>query len=198
MTWKPHWFDQAQTVGLGHGWKVIEQQDGRLAFQSATAQSPIMFTGNEADVPGAISRAAALMTSGAAIPADDPISGLDAALKDKTAQLSLQANLAHKTNQIAAAVPIAHAIVNGNKAMSLADKMATLAARSQAVPKALETRADALLSRLDALEATSGPVFTGLEGVMGDAERGVAAAESAMRQLSNGPLPVSSVSRTGS
>lgn len=188
MTWKPHWFDQAQTVALGHGWKVIEQSDGRLAFQSATAQSPIIFTGNEPDAPAAISRAAALMTSGAAIPTGDPISGLDAALKDKTAQLALQANLEHKTNQIAAAVPIVKAIVDGKKAMSFAEKMATLAARSQAVPKALEARADALLPRLDALEAKGKPVFDGLESVIADAEKGVAVAESAMRQLSNGPL----------
>lgn len=82
--------------------------------------------------------------------------------------------------------------------MSLAEKMATLAARSQAVPKALETRADALLSRLDSLEAKGVPVFDGLDGVLSDAEKGVAEAESAMRQLSNGPLPGSSASPTSS
>lgn len=75
--------------------------------------------------------------------------------------------------------------------MSLAEKMATLAARSQAVPKALEARADALLSRLDSLEAKGVPVFDGLDGVLSDAEKGVAEAEGAMRQLSNAPLPPS-------
>ena len=76
--------------------------------------------------------------------------------------------------------------------------MATLAQRAQSVPKALEAKADALLPRLDALEASGGAAFEGLANVVADAEEGVAAAEAAMRLLTNGaPLSASSGSQKG-
>lgn len=70
--------------------------------------------------------------------------------------------------------------------MGLAEKMGTLATRMQAVPAALGARADAVLTRLDALEASGTATFSGLEQVVADAEAGVSAAEHAMRQLTNG------------
>lgn len=97
-------------------------------------------------------------------------------------------DLAHGAERIAAAIPIAKAIVSGRKIMGLAEKMGMLAERMQSVPKALEARADALLPRLDALESKGHPVFDGLDRVLADAEKGVAAAEDAVRQLGNFPL----------
>lgn len=171
--WNPIWRTDAEHIAQANGWKLIEQTDGRLAFQTidAAATSPILFTGNEEDVRPAIRRAAAA--------------------------LKLQMGLQSGTAVVAGAATITKAIQDG-KVMSLAEKMAMLAARSQAVPRALEARADALLPRLDALEAKGGPVFDGLEAVMADAEKGVAAAESAMRLLTNGgPLSGSGGSQTG-
>jgi hypothetical protein len=103
--------------------------------------------------------------------------------------------LSQAADRIAAAVPIAKAIVDGRQAekrMSLAEKMKTLASRSQAVPGAIERRVDALLPRIDALEANAGVSLTGLEQVVADAEAGVAATDAAMRQLSNGGPPLGS------
>jgi hypothetical protein len=106
--------------------------------------------------------------------------------------------LKNTTDRIAAAVPIAKAIIDGRKAMGLAEKMGRLAERMQSVPKALEAHADALLPRLDALEAKGAPTFEGLASVIADAEKGVAAAEAAMRLLTNGgPLLDSAGSKNG-
>lgn len=75
--------------------------------------------------------------------------------------------------------------------MGLAEKMATLASRSKAVPAAIEARVDKLLPRLDALEANGNLHLGGLETMVADAETGVAAAEAALRQLTNGGPPLS-------
>ena len=171
--WNPVWRTDAEHVAVANGWKLTEQADGRLAFQTADLKTTtaILFTGNEQDVPAAISRAAAAQ--------------------------KLQAGIQNATAVVAGAAVVTRAIQDG-KRMSLSEKMATLAARSQAVPKALEARADALLPRLDALEAKGHPAFDGLESVVADAEKGVAAAETAMRLLTNGgPLPGSSGSQSG-
>ena len=171
--WNPVWRTDAEHVAQANGWKLIEQADGRLAFQTIDTKTTtaILFTGNEQDVPAAISRAAAAM--------------------------NLQGGIQNATGVVSSAATVTKAIQDG-KRMSLAEKMAILAARSQAVPKALEARADALLPRLDALEANGGPVFDGLESVVADAEKGVAAAESAMRLITNGgPLPPSGGSQSG-
>lgn len=162
--WNPTWRSEADHIAGAHGWKVIEQSSGQLAFVTADGKttSPLIFTGNEGDVSAAIGRAASAM--------------------------KLQAGLQNATAVVAGAATITKAIQDGKAKMSLAEKMAMLAARSQAVPKALEARADALLPRLDALEKTGEASFSGLESVIVDAEKGVAAAEAAMRLLSNGPL----------
>jgi hypothetical protein len=111
---------------------------------------------------------------------------------------AFDAVLRNATARISAAVPIAKAIVDGRKAMGLAEKMGRLAERMHSVPKALEAHADALLPRLDALEAKGAPTFEGLAAVIADAEKGVAAAEAAMRLLTNGgPLLDSADSKNG-
>lgn len=105
-----------------------------------------------------------------------------------TTRLTLELDRA--ADRIAAATVVARAIVEGRR-MSLADKMARLAERSQAVPAAIEARVDKLLPRLDALEASGNTHVGGLEAVVTDAEKGVAAAEQAMRKLTNGGPPLS-------
>lgn len=172
--WNPPWRAEAEKTAQANGWALIEQADGRLAFETrdAATRSTIIFTGNEADVSDAIARAASA--------------------------LNLQAGLKGSTAKIAAAVPIAKAIIDGKRAMSLSEKMGTLAVRAKAVPLALEARADALLPRLDALEKTGGAAFAGLEAIAADAEAGVSAAEGALRQLTNGgPLSGSAGSQAG-
>jgi hypothetical protein len=67
----------------------------------------------------------------------------------------------------------------------LQDKFKRLAERAKAVPAALGQRADAALARLDAVEARS-VVFDKLDAIAADAEQGVAAAEDALNQLTNG------------
>lgn len=186
MTWQPTWFEAARKMADRNGWVLSDQPDGRLAFASADGarSESIISTGNDVDALRAINDAAAAMRAGAPAPVD-PTSGLSAALKQQTARIS-------------AAVPIAKAIVEGRKAMALSDKMALLAERMQSVPKALEARADALLPRLDALEAKAPATFDALAAVVADAEKGVAAAEAAMRLLTNGgPLLDSGGSASG-
>lgn len=187
MTWYPAWYKTAEEVAKRKDWILSELPDGRLRFaaRDGSRAEPIISTGNDDDVPRAIAAAVAAMESGA-IPASDPIAGIDAAIKQGT-------------DRISSAIPIAKAIIDGRKAMGLADKMAMLAERMHSVPKALEARADALLPRLDALEAKSAPTFDGLDAVLADAEKGVAAAEAAMRLLTNGgPLLDSGGSKSGS
>ena len=174
MTWHPKWHGLAAAEAQAHGWALIEQADGKLAFVSSDGKTkaPIISTGNDEGAPEAIRLASNAM--------------------------QLQSSLTKATDRITAAVPIARAIVDGRKAMGLAEKMATLAQRAQSVPKALEAKADALLPRLDALEASGGAAFEGLANVVADAEEGVAAAEAAMRLLTNGaPLSASSGSQKG-
>ncbi len=150
--------DGAQVLRVA-GWR----KDGSIFNQTTTP-----FSGD----PVERAKVLAAMQSGNASPIVDP----------------LTLDLARGTERIAAAIPIAKAIISGRKAMGLAEKMGMLAERMQSVPKALEARADALLPRLDALESKGHPVFDGLYQVLADAEKGVAAAEDAMRQLGNFPL----------
>lgn len=126
-------------------------------------------------------------------PDGSPFAVNDAAFSGDPVQFvsTLATSLARASDVIAAAVPVAKAIVDGKKAMSLADKMATLAARSQAVPKALEARADALLPRLATLEKSGAVAFGALDAIVADAEKGVASAEAAVRALTNGGPPLS-------
>jgi hypothetical protein len=177
VTWQPRWYKTALASAAANGWTLIEQPDGRLAFASATRREPIVSTGNDEDAPHAIAEAVASM-NGMTLPAPDPLAGLGSVLKDRT-------------NRISSAVPIAKAIIDGRKAMGLASKMALLADRVKSVPAALEAKADALLPRLDALEARGAPAFDDLTAVILDAEKGVAAAEAAMRLLTNGGPPLS-------
>lgn len=77
--------------------------------------------------------------------------------------------------------------------MALADKMKRLAERSTAVPRSLDSWADEHLAKFDALESRGKEAFGKLGTVMADVESGVAAAEDALNQLTNGapegPLP---------
>lgn len=91
---------------------------------------------------------------------------------------ALSATLPRATEIISAAANIAGAIV-------LQDKFKRLAERAKAVPAKLGERADAALARLDAVEARS-VVFDKLDAIASDAEQGVAAAEDALNQLTNG------------
>jgi hypothetical protein len=91
---------------------------------------------------------------------------------------ALTATLPRATEIVSAAANIAGAIV-------LQDKFKRLAERAKAVPAALGQRADAALARLDAVEARS-VVFDKLDAIAADAEQGVAAAEDALNQLTNG------------
>jgi hypothetical protein len=188
VTWQPRWYKTALAAAAANGWNLVEQPNGRLAFSdlkpwadrlafSSERVSPIESTGNDDDAPRAIAAAVAAM-KGAAVPASDPIAGIDTAIKQGT-------------DRISSAVPIAKAIIDGRKAMGLASKMALLADRVKSVPAALEAKADALLPRLDALEARGAPAFDDLAAVILDAEKGVAAAEAAMRLLTNGGPPLS-------
>jgi hypothetical protein len=177
VTWRPRWFDAALAAANENGWRLADQPDGRLAFVFLNRVVRIESTGNDEDVPRAIAAAVAAM-KGAALPAPDPLAGLGSALKDTA-------------DRISSAVPIAKAIIDGRKAMGLASKMALLADRVKSVPAALEAKADALLPRLDALEARGAPAFDDLTAVILDAEKGVAAAEAAMRLLTNGGPPLS-------
>jgi hypothetical protein len=91
------------------------------------------------------------------------------------------------SDTIAAATPIAKAIIEGKAAkMALKDKFAMLADRSKAIPVALAEKADKLHERMDALQARGNKAFAGLDAVLTDAEHGVAAAEDAVNQLTNG------------
>lgn len=80
---------------------------------------------------------------------------------------------------------IQQAIIEGNK-MALSEKFARLAARTKEVPAALDRAADAALSKFDAVEQRGDAAFAKMAGVVADAEQGVAAAEDAVNQLTNG------------
>ena len=76
-------------------------------------------------------------------------------------------------------------IMERSRAVALADKMGMLADRMNQVPAALHARADAVVNRLNALEAHGNNTFSGLEAVISDAEAGVTAAEAALAKLTN-------------
>lgn len=96
------------------------------------------------------------------------------------------ASLDNATDRIKSATTIARALNEGSKAMALVDKFRTIAARSHAIPKRLEERADALAARLDTVEARGDQAFKGHEDFLTGVESGVAAAEDALAQLTNG------------
>jgi len=99
---------------------------------------------------------------------------------------ALTTSLDRATDRIRSARVIATALNEGSKAMALVDKFRTIAARSHAIPKALEARADALAARLDAVETRGDQAFKGHEYFLAGVESGVAAAEDALSQLTNG------------
>jgi hypothetical protein len=70
--------------------------------------------------------------------------------------------------------------------MALGDKFKNLAERARSVPAKLSERADAAFARLDKVEARGDQAFTGFETMLTDVESGVAAAEDALNQLTNG------------
>ena len=98
----------------------------------------------------------------------------------------LTASIDAATERIRSATTIAKALNEGSKAMALVDKFKSIAARSHAIPKTLEARADALSARLDTVEARGDQVFKGHEDFLTGVESGVAAAEDALAQLTNG------------
>ena len=98
---------------------------------------------------------------------------------------ALEARLPRATEIIKSAAKVAAAI-RRDRPMSLADKMKHLADRAKAVPQSLESLADKHLSRLDALEARGGDTFSKLGAVLDQTEGGIAAAEDALNQLTNG------------
>lgn len=98
---------------------------------------------------------------------------------------TLAAQLDRATEVIKSHRIIAAALIKGKQAMAMHDKFKMLADRARDVPKALETRADVLFARLDALEK-GGAVFDKMEAFVSDVEKGVSAAEDAMNQLAGG------------
>lgn len=74
--------------------------------------------------------------------------------------------------------------------MALADKMKHLAGRAKAVPASLEALADKHLARLDELETRGNDSFGKLGVVLDATEGGIAAAEDALNQLTNGGDPL--------
>jgi hypothetical protein len=95
---------------------------------------------------------------------------------------ALAATLPRATEIISTAANIAEGI----RMTSIQDKFKHLADRARQVPAALSAKADEVLSRLDAVEARGGTAFDKLHGVVNDADQGVAAAEDALNQLTNG------------
>ncbi len=81
---------------------------------------------------------------------------------------------------------ITTALIEGRKAMSLQDKMRTLADRARQVPRDLEALADNLNPRLDAVETRGNAAFSTLHTIVSGVEDGVKAAEDAVNQLTNG------------
>ncbi len=81
---------------------------------------------------------------------------------------------------------IATALIEEKQQMALADKFKTLAARAANIPKVLEHRADELSARLDTVEKRGNTAFDGHGRVVDGIESGVAAAEDALNQLTNG------------
>jgi hypothetical protein len=82
--------------------------------------------------------------------------------------------------------------VERKKAMALQDKLRELAEKSKRVPQRISDRADEVSARWDVAEKRGEEAFSRLEAVIVDAERGVAATEDAVNQLTNGlvdPLP---------
>lgn len=94
--------------------------------------------------------------------------------------------LAQRIDTIQSHTIIANAIIEGKRAMALSDKFKTLATRINSVPKNLEARADALAARLDTIEQRGDKAFSGHETFLDGVETGVAAAEDALNQLTNG------------
>lgn len=73
----------------------------------------------------------------------------------------------------------------------LADKLARASGAAQRVTATIEARADALLAREQDIDRRTDEVFAPHEGILIDAEKGLDAAENALRLLSNDPLSAS-------
>lgn len=74
--------------------------------------------------------------------------------------------------------------------MALADKMKHLADRAKGVPASLEALADKHIARLNDLENRGNESFGKLGAVLDATESGIAAAEDALNQLTNGGGPL--------
>ena len=74
----------------------------------------------------------------------------------------------------------------GGKKMALAEKLKAFAERSHALPGQISDRVDAVSARLDKIEKRAEASISGHESVADDLEKGVAATEDALNQLTNG------------
>lgn len=98
-----------------------------------------------------------------------------------------------QTERIAAARVVAQALVDAKRQTGVpmsASKLLALAERVPRFTKALEDRADALMARLDKVEAAGAAAFDGHNALLDNMERAVEAAEGAVRQLTNGGPPL--------
>lgn len=70
--------------------------------------------------------------------------------------------------------------------MGLHDKMKALADKMHATPRAMSDMADRLSARIDTVQTRGAQAEAGMHAVLDDVEKGVAATEDALNQLTNG------------
>jgi hypothetical protein len=97
----------------------------------------------------------------------------------------LKAQLDRAADRIAAAVPVARAIVNGRKAMSILDKLDLIKTRREEHNVALDTGADAVLAGYERVAIKRDQAFEKhLSAIKGE-ETALQATEAAIDRMSN-------------
>ena len=81
---------------------------------------------------------------------------------------------------------LTEALLEMEMSTRLAEKLTKASGVAKRITETIEARADALIARETAIDRRTEDVFRPHEDVLGDAERGLDAAEAALRLLSNG------------